>query len=284
MQDLMLMLARLSSESGSGKVPGYLQTHPDPEERLQNVKQRIADAKHDFSGAKVDRASYLGLIDNLVYGEDPRQGFFKGSLFQHPGLKFQMTFPEGWKTQNQPQAVIAVSPQQDAIMQLQAAPKMTPEQAAQQFFSQQGIQRGETMQGSSNGLQSIVSTFTAQTQQGAVAGIVTFLAHSGQTWAILAYAQTLSEYRPSFEKSMASFGPLTDPAALAVQPSRLKLVKVEQEMTLEEFNRRHPSNAPLEKIALINGLGLENSSRLKPGQLAKIVVGGPPYEPKAKAQ
>jgi hypothetical protein len=61
-------------------------------------------------------------------------------------------------------------------------------------------------------------------------------------------------------------------------------VKVDQEMSLEEFNRRHPSNAPLEKIALINGLGLENGARLKAGQLAKIVVGGRPYEPKPKAQ
>jgi predicted Zn-dependent protease len=81
---------------------------------------------------------------------------------------------------------------------------------------------------------------------------------------------------------MTSFGPLTDPAALGVQPSRLKLVKVEQELSLEEFNRRHPSNAPLEKIALINGL--EKGARLKAGQLAKIVVGGPPYQAKPKVQ
>ena len=282
MVNLMKMLAGLTAESGGGKVPGYLQTHPDPAERLVNVQQRIKESTTNFAAAQVNREPYLALINNMVFGDDPRQGFFRGATFLHPGLKFQITFPEGWQTQNQPQAVAAASPRQDAIIALQPAPGMSPEQAAQQFFSQQGIQRGETKQGTANGQPSIVSAFAAKTQQGDIGGVVDFVAHGGQTYAILGYtaAQALAQEGPVFEKVMASFGPLTDQSALNVQPARLQMVKVEQDMSVEEFNRRHPSNAPLEKVALINGV--EGGGTLKAGQTAKVVVGGPPFQEKKK--
>ena len=280
MVNLMKMLSGLTAESGGGKVPGYLQTHPDPAERLTHVQERIASSTTDFSHAQVRRDEYLAIIQNIVYGEDPRQGFFRGAVFMHPGLKFQITFPEGWKTQNQPQAVAAASPKQDAIVALQPAPGMTPEQAAQQFFSQQGVQRGETKQGTSNGNPTIVSAFAAKTQQGDIGGIVDFVSYGGQTYAIMGYtaAQALQQAGPVFEKVMASFGPLTDPSALNVEPARLQLVKVEQDMTIEELNRRHPSNTPLEKLALINGV--EGGGTLKAGSTAKVVVGGPPFQEK----
>ncbi len=279
MVNLMNMLAGLTAEH-PGKIPGYLQTHPDPAERLTHVQERIKTATTDFSKATVNRDQYLALIDNIVFGEDPRQGFFENGVFYHPGLKFEVAFPSGWQTQNQPQAVVAMSPKQDGMLQLEGAPGMSPEQAGQQFFAQKGIQRGETKQGTSHGLATTVSSFAAQTQQGQIAGLVSFFAYGGQTWAFVGYssAQGMQQYGPDFEKAMASFGPLTDSSKLSVQPARLKLVKVEQDMTVEEFNKRHPSNAPLEKVALINSI--ESGGMLKAGQTAKMVVGGPPHQEK----
>ena len=52
-----------------------------------------------------DKDTYLATIDGMVYGENPREGYFQGSTFLHPELKFQLTFPAGWQTQNTPQAV-----------------------------------------------------------------------------------------------------------------------------------------------------------------------------------
>ena len=281
--NLMKMLAGLTAEH-PGKVPNYLQTHPDPGERLTNVQERIKAATTDFSKATINREQYLALIDNMVYGEDPRQGYFQNGVFYHPGLKFQVSFPTSWPTQNQPQAVVAMSPKQDAMLQLEGAPpNLSPEQAAQQFFSQQGIQRGETKQGTSHGLASTVSAFAAQTQQGQIAGLVSFFAYGGMTWAFVGYssAQGIQQYGPEFEKAMASFAPLTDSSKLSVEPARLKLVKIDKDMSVEEFNRIHPSNAPLEKIALINNI--EGGGTLKAGQTAKRVVGGPPHQEKPAA-
>ena len=58
-------------------------------------------------------------------------------------MRFQVQFPEGWKTQNTPAAVVAVSPQEDAIIQLALAGNTPPREAASKFLSQEGIQPGQ---------------------------------------------------------------------------------------------------------------------------------------------
>src|SRR5437899_4119140 len=87
-------LERVSKLAGGGKLPEWLQTHPDPGNREKAAEERLKDLKMDFSKVKVNRDEYLGVIDGLVYGEDPRQGYFQGSRFLHPDLKFRLTFPE----------------------------------------------------------------------------------------------------------------------------------------------------------------------------------------------
>ena len=42
-----------------------------------------------------------------MFGTDPRQGYFVGNHFYHPELRFELTFPAGWKTQNSRSSVMA---------------------------------------------------------------------------------------------------------------------------------------------------------------------------------
>src|SRR6266403_1843526 len=159
---LFQMLDGVSKQGGGGKTPEWLQTHPDPGNRLAATQQRLKTAvKGPTQGMKVEREKYLQVIDGIVYGEDPRQGYFKGDTFYHPELKFQWKAPSGWQHQNTAQAVAAASPKQDAIIQLQSAGKLSPEEAAQKVFSQQGVQAGQpaTVRGAK-----VARTFVAQTQ------------------------------------------------------------------------------------------------------------------------
>jgi hypothetical protein len=39
---------------------------------------------------KVNADSYLQMINGIVYGEDPRQGYVDGYTFYHPDLKFKL--------------------------------------------------------------------------------------------------------------------------------------------------------------------------------------------------
>jgi predicted Zn-dependent protease len=284
MVDVFKTLERVGKLAGAGKLPEWLQTHPDPGNREKAAEERLKELKVDFSKAKVNRDEYLSTIDGLVYGDDPRQGFFQGPKFFHPELKFQLTFPDGWKTQNTPQAVAGISPKQDAIVQLATAGKVSPEEAAQKFFSQKGMQRGQAAQITVNGQRALASYFAVQTDQGQVAGLIAFVSYNGATFALLGYtgAQTLPQYDATFKAFIASFGPLTDPGALSVQPAKIQIVRVDSDMTVDQFNQRFPSNVKLEELALINGFDDKNG-RLQAGQRYKRVVGGPPVQDKPAA-
>jgi predicted Zn-dependent protease len=275
MANVFQTLDRMSQASGGGKLPEWLSTHPDPGTRVQNTEQRLDTLSRSLANTITNRDVYLQHIAGLTYGEDPRQGFFEGSTFYHPDLRFQLTYPQGWQTQNTPDAVVAMSPQQDAIIQLGLAGQTPPQQAAQQFLSQQGVQAGNTSTQPVNGLPAASGYFQAQTQQGTIQGIVTFLSYNGNTYGLLGYAPSgkFNQYDQIVQQAIRSFGPLQNQAALSVQPAKLELVKLPRQMTLEEFNRQYPSTIPIEQLAIINEV--ESGATVIPqGRIVKRVVGG----------
>ncbi len=253
MDDVFLSLQRVGEAEGRSGLPAWASTHPDPGERAQTVQQRVAALPAPPSPRITNEAAYMNQIEGLVYGENPRLGFFRGGEFLHPDLRFRLGMPNGWKTQNMPQAVVAVSPQQDAVIQLQFA-QGTPTAAARQFFSQQGMQQGQSSSNNINGSPAYMSYFQAQTQNGAVAGLVTFVQYNGATYQILSYtpAQQLNAYDNTFRSVAGSFGPLTDASALNVKPNVIDVVQIPSAMTLTQFNARYPSVIPIAELAIIN--------------------------------
>ncbi|HEX8702348.1 MAG TPA: M48 family metalloprotease [Myxococcaceae bacterium] len=271
MADVFATLGKVGEASGAGRLPTWLSTHPNPEDRMEKTQERLARVGTPLEGRKVAQAEYLRMLQGLPYGENPRLGFFRGNQFLHPDLRFQMEFPQGWKTANQTQAVLGVSPQQDALVGLGTVGGLSPEQAMKQFFAQQGI---VPLNMTGAGLPPATSYFEAQTEQGAIRGLTTFLSWRGGTLQLVGYtvAPQLPQYDPAFRATFSSFRELTDAAALAVQPARLELVTLDQAMTLEQFQARYPSSIPLAELALINGV--QPGETLAAGRMVKRVTGG----------
>ncbi|HVG62440.1 MAG TPA: M48 family metalloprotease [Hyalangium sp.] len=277
MENVFATLGRVAEEGGSGRLPGWLSTHPNPEDRMEKARERVAQLGANVEGRKVGQAEYLRLLQGMVYGQNPRHGFFRGNLFLHPDLRFQLEFPQGWKTANQTQAVLGVSPEQDAIVGLATVGGgLSPEQALQKFFAQQGVRPLDVPLAA---LPPATRYFEAQTEQGVLRGLTTFVSWRGGTLQLVGYtaAERLSQHDPAFRATFASFKELTDPAVLGVQPARIELVTLDQAMTLEQFQTRHPSTIPLAELALINGA--QPGDTLPAGRIVKRVTGGPPATP-----
>lgn len=269
MAEMFRTLQRLGG-GGEGRVPEWLSTHPDPGNRVQKTLDRVA-ATSLPANLRVERDAFLQRTDGLIFGENPRQGFFRQSLFLHPDLQFQLEFPSGWKAQNQATAVVAVSSQQDAIVVLTLAGTDAPNQALSKFLNQQGVQSQGASSSSINGLTAASAVFTAQTQDGVLAGNVAFISHGGRTFRVMGYTpqQRYGSYRGVFAQSLGSFRRLTDAAALAVQPVRVHLVRLPRAMTIAQFHQAYPSTIPVEQVALINGV--DASTTLPVGTLVKRV-------------
>ena len=286
MSNVFETLDRISETSGGGRLPEWLATHPNPGTRIENTQARLDTLSRSLGNAVTNRDVYLQHIANMTYGEDPRQGFFENGTFYHPDLRFQLTFPQGWQTQNGAAAVVAQSPEQDAIIQLALAGKGSPEDAARQFLSQEGVQPGNTSTASINGLPAASGYFSAQTEQGTIQGLVSFISYDGNTYGILGYTPQgkLSTYDGAFRQTIGSFSQLRNQAALSVKPAKVELVKLPREMTLEQFNQQYPSSIKIEELAIINEL--ESPQTMVPqGRVLKRVVGGlKPAQPAQPAQ
>jgi len=273
MGEVFDMLRRDAQLAGVGRLPEWQSSHPDPGNRIQDVQRMVAASSEDFSSKRVGEDEFLRHLDGMAYGEDPRAGYFRGSLFLHPDLEFVLAFPEGWAKQNAADAVTAISPGRDAVIQLRGAQGSAAE-AARRFLDQDGLQAGTPSSGTIHGNRAVTAEFAAQGGQNeSVRGIVTFIEYGGATWGILAYsvADRFASYGPVFSRSRDSFQRLTDPAALAAQPLRMRIDRAPRAMSLEQFNSEMPSSIPLAELALINGL--EETAQLRAGQPIKRVTG-----------
>jgi predicted Zn-dependent protease len=276
MANVFETLDRASQMGGDGgRLPEWLSTHPNPENRVKRTEERLDTLHASLANAIVNRDQYLREIDGLIYGEDPRQGFFEGAMFYHPDMRFQLRFPEGWKAQNTPSAVVAISPKEDAIVQLGLAGDASPREAATQFLSQEGVQAGNGSTSSINGNPAATSYFQAQTQQGVIEGIVSFISYGGKTFGLLGYTAqgNLQAYDREFQESIRSFDQLRNSAALSVKPAVLQLVRVPSQMTLAQFNQQYPSTISIEELAIINELAGPETV-VPRGRTLKRVVGG----------
>src|SRR5205809_886295 len=267
------MLTRVSQAQGGGRVPEWLATHPDPENRRGRIEQEVAALPQSFSGAAVNRDEYLRRLDGLVFGNNPREGYFRDNHFFHPELRFRLTFPEGWTSSNGRQAVVAVSPEKDAAGELSVAKERTMDAAASAFLAQRGFTSGYPVRTSVGGLPAVSAAFAAATENGTLRGTVLFVEHDGAVYRLVGYATEARwpAVQPVAERALQTFARLTDPVALAVQPQRVDIVNLEQRTTIEELARKRPSPVSAVTLALINQV--EPQTPLEPGRLVKWIVG-----------
>lgn len=269
MPGVFATLKRVSESSGGDRLPDWLASHPSPDERIERINKMIAE-KNPPPG-KVERDAYLAITNGIVYGPDPRAGYFEGDTFKHPKMKFQMQMPAGWKRQNLSAAVVAQAPDGKTQFQLTLAKEASPAEALQKFKATEGVTDLVPVDLPLH-VPGNAAKFAAKTEEGPVMGLIAFVTHDGKTIQMmgLGLATSFPTAEPAIRATQSSFAPLTDPAALSVEPARLKIVAVPGAMTLAEFASRHPNLSP-EKLAVLNQL--EPSSRLTAGQKIKVVEG-----------
>jgi predicted Zn-dependent protease len=276
MVNVFVALQRSGELAGRSPVPSWLASHPNPEERIVRIQAALAELGQEAALAQtmVNAEPYMSRIDGMIHGENPRHGFFRNQLFLHPDMRFRMEFPQGWQTQNLAAAVMAGSPQQDALIQL-TLDEGSEQEAANRFFNQQGIASRNVARQPINGLPAVVGEFQVQTQEGALGGWAAFIRHDNRTFQLLGYtpAQLMARYDGTFRGVIGSFNVLTEQAALNVQPNRIAIVRLPERMTLTQFNQRYPSEVSLDELAIINAIPDANTSAPAGYRMKRVVAG-----------
>lgn len=264
-------LDRVTTATGSGRIPNWLSTHPSPGDRVERLTREISALPPEEQQGEVNRDLYLAQLEGVTYGPDPREGFFKGSAFYHPGMAFQLTLPQGWKLANEKQAVGAISSGQDAIVALMLANASNAGEAERAFFNQQGVQRGQAWRRNFYSFQTVPDT-SGQGQE--IYGVVGFFEHGGRVFQLrgMSLAGRWQSYEREVLAALESFERLTDSRYLNVQPKRIEIVRLPRAMTFSEFVERYPSTIDPQTVAILNEV--DDSTRLEAGRPMKRVVGG----------
>lgn len=276
------VLDRQTKEAGE-TLPGWMSTHPAPADRVVHTRQLAQERRPQYPQATlVDEAVFKKQVDGIVFGEDPRQGFIEGNLFEHPGLGFQVALPAGWDAQNTPSALLTAPKDRKALLQLTLGNDegLTPLGYGQRVAAGANariVQGGEETIG---GAPAYVALLRVPLEQG------------GTTDALLAWVKRKSgmfqflgqgavdTYREPLLASMRSLQDLQSVAARKVQPNRVAVETLPATTTLEQAVGRAGSlPVPLATIALLNNL--QPRSSLSSGYELKIVRGS--FKPAAAA-
>lgn len=252
-------------------VPTMLSTHPDPGDRYNRVHQ-LATKEQEKKGAtnlKVNRNSYLRMIDGIIYGEDPKQGYVENGTFYHPELKFQFPVPNGWQVMNSPSQVQMAPKDGKALIVMTLAGEKTLQEANRAAVQADNLQVISSRELSVNGNRAMETTADLNEK---VRLVMYLIQYNGNIYKFSGLAGTpdFNAYKNYFTSTFKKFKSLNDPGKINRLPERIKIKEVKRTASLSDALRSYnmPSDR-LEELAILNGMELKD--KVKQGSLIKII-------------
>lgn len=273
MASMFRVLEGVGEIAGASRLPNWLSTHPEPAQRRERTSRLIAE--RGYAPGEVGGERFLRRTDGLVFGPDPREGYFQDGVFYHPELAFRAEFPRGWRRANEKSRVVALHADQIAQVELALSPARSAGEAAEAFVRQEGLTADRPRRTQVNGLPAETASFEVARQQGSsITGAATFVELGGRVFRLLAVATAdrAASVRRELVAFLDGFAPLTDRRHLDVRPQRIALVELPRAMSFDEFLRAYPSEADPRVVALLNGVD-DPASSIGRGSLLKRVQG-----------
>ncbi|MBY5958395.1 M48 family metalloprotease [Membranicola marinus] len=282
MANFFRTIGRIGARAGANEIPDFLSTHPNPADRFSKVHELAEkwQQKLQLPEYKINRDSYLEMIDGIIYGEDPREGYTDNNVFYHPELRFSFPYPSGWQLVNTPQQVQMAPKDQNAMMVFSLAPAKSLREAADGFVQQFKLTVSETNSKTVNGYpsyQMVADQVNEQDPSQSVRLLTYFYQDKSNNviYQMLGVAprqefNSLSNY---FMFTMDNFKTLRDPARINVQPDHIRIVSVPASMTLAQALRRYNMPADrFDELAILNSMEL--SDKLNANEKIKVISKG----------
>ncbi|HAK00098.1 MAG TPA: peptidase M48 [Bacteroidales bacterium] len=276
--DFFQLLVQMNLEDQSGGIPTFLSTHPDPGNRYESVNQAADQWKQQLGSEewKINRESYLRMINGMVYGDNPRDGYVENHVFYHPSRRLFFRIPNGWQMHKSLGQVKFMPNDGSAMLLFVPVEGSNLRNAAMENLSQMGLEATEGGSITINGRPALAfehQATNANTQNSEPMTIRSvFVDFFGSYYAVhgIASASRFDAMRSEFENSMNSFQQLTDPNHLNRAPRRIRIARVPQTTSLERaLLSLGVGSDQIAKIALLNNMDLAET--VQRGEMLKIL-------------
>jgi len=257
------------SSSVDPRAQDFLSSHPATPERVENA-QNSARQYSSPEGGERDRETYLAAIDNIVYGEDPSEGFVRGRRFLHPKLGFTFAAPDNFTLDNTAQAVIGVREGGTQAMRFDVV-RVPAEQSLGDYLNSgwmENVDKGSTEDMTIGGFPAASATAHGDQWQFKVYA----LRFGSDVYRfIFAAKQKTTESDRNARETVNSFRRLTLEEIQAARPLRIRVVNVQPGDTVESLSHRMAGlDRPVERFRILNGL--DARAQVKARDRVKIVV------------
>ncbi len=228
-----------------GKVDEFnmMSTHPRTVDRVKAAMQAAKTARP--KAPRVGRETYLGRIDGMLFGDDPKQGVTKGNLFQHPMMRFQFRVPKGFRINNGQDAITAQDKNGAAIRFDMASVKGNRDLAAylqNEWTPKTRLRDVERIK--VNGMDAATGWVRGKDRQGRVIELrgVAIRRNTNSVYRFLFVnpAKDSARLAPAFRKTTHSFRRLSPAEAAKIKPLRLLLVSARRGDTVRNLARTLP--------------------------------------------
>jgi predicted Zn-dependent protease len=235
---------------------GLFSTHPDNDARFREVITAAKKYKTD-STSRIGRDSYLLRLDGLTFGDSEHEGVVRGNHFYHKDLDFSLTFPSGWKINNQTSRVIATPTAKDGLIQLtmdSPDKKVTPKQFMQQHLNLNNLRQGKTF--NANGLKGYTAVATGNTPWGQRRIRYAVVSRNNSLYIFAGTARSTgqaSKYDADILATAKSLHPLTKAEKKLAAGKKLDIIRAPKGATWASLARHSPiTNYPEEQLRLLN--------------------------------
>lgn len=256
----------------------FTATHPRTIDRVQAAQLRAGEL-----GAPQrpdDPDAYLKRIDGILYGDDPEQGFVRGTTFLHPRLLFRFDVPAGFRLFNSTQRIIARNPQEALILFDSARRPATPPPGGGSIANyltgqwSRDLSLAGTEQIAINGFPAATGWTRVETNRGPRDLRLVAIQFDEQTiyrFTFITPPALSDSLSLDLRRTTYSFRAMTRDEGAILRPLRVQLHRVREGDTVAGLASRLPlPDGREETLRVLNGLTRQDE--LKPDQLVKIVV------------
>ncbi len=260
---------------GGGSLPSWMSTHPDPGDRVNSTKNQALEFQQVNPGKEYvkKRNEYLEVVDGIVFGDDPRQGYVKDGIFIHPDMSFQFPVPAGWNLTNSPSEVRMGPEDGNAVVIFSIAPGSTPEDAMKAFAANNSVIVLAANNLKINEMNAFSMAGIIKQDESEIAILSHFI--KKDTTVFVFHGVTASAnsatYAGTFRTVATGFNVLTDRNLKDVSPLHIEMRTVDTNKLLSKaFNDFGVPESRIEELAVINGMELYDM--VQAGTRIKIIT------------